>query len=694
MGKDRKGYQRTYCGRMDHGGCSLLVKVEMGKVVEILPDGEGPLSRGYICPKGLASKEKLNHPERLKRPLLRKGPKGRPEWEEISWDKALDIIEERFLGFREKFGPESVAFCHGMPKGLDLFVMIRLANLFGSPNVVMVQDVCHAPREIAGLHTCGFYPVADLKGPARALILWGSNLSGTNEEGQVFRLLSERLKEGARLIVVDPILHRSYKDRLDIFLPVNPGSDLALALGMINVIISKELYDKEFVTKWCHGFQELKEHVRGYVPEKVSPIVGIPPELIQQAAITYATTKPAAIVWGNAIEQIPHNFPTIRSLIILMAITGNLDIAGGNIQPGEPNILRPGEFVKSRLFPEKTKKMLNSYYGTIPRLMTVPPAYFRKAVIEGKPYKVVGAYFQATNPLITWADSRLTEEALLKLDFVVLSDVYLTPTALYADIVLPAATQFEFNDIGHYGLGHGFILARPKLVEPPPHCWPDIKILNELGRRITDPKYWYEDYEDLLKEILGPAGLTLEEFMEVGILEGKMDYQKYKKGGFKTPTGKVELYLSRAEELGVSPLPEYKPVVPSDSNYQLSMTSMKEPLFLHSSYRWVPSLRKLVTYPKALLSPKTADLYGVKEGDEIIIETPYGSITHILEINPDLKDDVVIVKHGWWYPEVGSKEGYHWKKSNINMLTSINILGKEFGTPNLRGIKCKIRKLD
>ena len=169
----------------------------------------------------------------------------------------------------------------------------------------------------------------------------------------------------------------------------------------------------------------------------------------------------------------------------------------------------------------------------------------------------------------------------------------MTPTASLADIVLPAATQFEFNDIGHYGIGHGYILARPKIVDPPRECWPDMKILNELGKALTPREYWPEDYEDLLEAVLSPAGLTYEDFTKRGYLKGNERFQKYEVKGFKTPTGKVELVLSQAEKYGLAPLPRFAGT-PSeeDSAFPLVLTSAKSPYYLHSSYRWVEKLRK------------------------------------------------------------------------------------------------------
>ena len=171
-----------------------------------------------------------------------------------------------------------------------------------------------------------------------------------------------------------------------------------------------------------------------------------------------------------------------------------------------------GKFVRADLITDKRKEMIHAYHGTIPSLMTVPPVFFREAVLSEIPYPVKAAYTQCANPMLSYADARMTFEALMKLDFLAVSDIVMTPTASLADIVLPAATQFEFNDIDHYGLGHGIIVARLKIVEPPEQYWPDIKILNELGKAMTDPTLWFDDYEEILDLVLKPSGLRYKEF--------------------------------------------------------------------------------------------------------------------------------------------------------------------------------------
>ncbi|MDM8524909.1 molybdopterin-dependent oxidoreductase [Desulfococcaceae bacterium HSG8] len=692
MMTDKIHHIKTHCARMDHGGCALVVSVKDNKIIEVRGDTDGFLNKGYICSKGLASPNRLNHPSRLRHPLKRVGKRGEGKWEQISWETAIQTVSERLNSIREQYGAKSVAFCQGMPKGLEHFVLIRLANIFGSPNVVTVQDVCHAPREVSGMHTCGFYPVADFHHPSRLAVLWGSNITATNEEGEICRLLLDQLKQGTELMVIDP-RKTDLAEKASSWLQIRPGTDNALALAFLNVIIEGKLYDEEFVENHTYGFEELAAHVKNYTPEKMSDVTRVPANLIRESARRYAASRPAVIQWGNPIEQNINAFDTARALICLMAICGNLDIPGGNIQANEPKILGLGKFVRADLIPLKPKEMIHAHHGTIPRLMTVPPAFFRKAVLEDIPYPVRGAYMQCTNPLLAYADSRHTYDALMNLDFFAVSDIIMTPTAALADIVLPAATHFEFNDIGHYGLGHGYILARPKAVDPPEECWPDMKILNELGKSLTSPEYWYENYEDFLDTLLKPCGFTYSQFVEKGYLKGQDRFQKYTDSGFRTSTGKVELRLSRAEKFRLSPLPQFtEPPEPDDPDYPLILTSAKDRHYLHSSYRWVEKLRKHSPVPLTEIHPETAEQYGISEGDEIHIETRFGSIIQIAHLTEKVPQGVVYSAYGWWFPEGDAEAQYEWEKSNFNILTSVGRLGGEFGTPNLKGLMCRIRR--
>ena len=677
---------------MDHGGCGLLVGVKGNSIVQVKGDPDGYLNKGYTCFKGRVSADRLTHPDRLRHPLKRAGERGEGKWQRISWNQALDEIAESLLRIKEKDGARAVAFGVGMPKGLEHFVLIRLANIFGSPNVIAIQDVCHAGREVTGLHTCGFYPVADFHHPTELMFFWGSNLASTNEEGNIFSQVSAQLKKGAKLIVVDP-RKTELAERADIWLQVRPGTAQALALGIIQVMYEESLYDKAFVEKYTHGFEDLVQQARPYTPEKVEEITWVPADLVRRAARMYAGAKPAALQWGNAIEHDINVFDSTRVLVCLMAISGNLEVPGGNVNARDPKILGLAQFVRADLIPDKRKDMIGAHYGIIPRLMTTAPSFFRKAVLEDTPYPVRGYYGMCTNPMVAWADSKVTYEAFKSLDFAAVAEIFMTPTAAMADIVLPVAHQYEMNDIGHYGIGHGMILARPKVVDPPEECWPDMKIVNELGKRVSPPELWHENHEEFLEDLVRPAGLTYREFVEKGYLKGPDSIRTYETKGFQTPTGKVELRLSTAEKFKLKPLPEFTGFPEEDDpDYPLLIISAKSRYFLHSSYRWVTKLREKRPHPLVEIHPDTAARYGIADGDEVVIETKYGAITQRACVTDNIHPRVVSAAIGWWFPEGSPETQFDWRKSNFNMLTSMGKLGKEFGTPNMKKLPCRIRK--
>ncbi|MBI5017388.1 MAG: molybdopterin-dependent oxidoreductase [Deltaproteobacteria bacterium] len=682
---------KTHCGRQDHGGCALIVGVEGNRIVQVKPDPAGLRSRGYLCYKGAHGAERLTHPDRLRAPLKRTGERGSGQWQEISWAEALDTVAENLDKTRQAHGARAVAFCQGMPKGLEHFVLIRLANVFGSPNVVAVQDVCHAPRELAGVYTCGFYPVADFAYPSRLVVLWGSNPSHTNEEGNICSLLFDQRRQGTELIVIDP-RRTELARKATHWLRIKPASDGALALAFLNVIIEEKLYDEAFVARWTHGFDDLASATSAYTPERVADRCWVDADLIRESARLYGKTRPSAIQWGNAIEHNTDNFQTARALVCLMALCGNLDVPGGNVEALDPPLLALGKFVKAELLPTKRKEMIHAFRGTIPRLMTVPPAHFRRAVLEGDPYPVRAAYVQCANPLLSYADSRQTFRALQRLDFLAVSDLYLTPTACLADVVLPAATQFELDDIGHYGIGHSYVLARPKVVDPPEGCWPDLKILNELGKRLTPRELWPEDHRGFLEEVLRPSGLTYEEFAERGHLSGEERFRKYEDRGFSTPSGKVELALSDASKFRLPAVPAFPASLAVSAEYPLVLTCAKDPHYLHSSYRWVEGLHKKSPEPVVQLHPQTGASASIADGDEVVVETASGSIVQVARLNADLHPAVVIASYGWWFPEEGDASQKGWERSNYNVLTSTAELGREFGTPNLKGIACRVRR--
>jgi anaerobic selenocysteine-containing dehydrogenase len=237
------------------------------------------------------------------------------------------------------------------------------------------------------------------------------------------------------------------------------------------------------------------------------------------------------------------------------------------------------------------------------------------------------------------------------------------------------------------------ILARPKIVDPPQECWPDMKIMNELGKRISDPQFWHDDFENFLEDIVRPSGLTYPEFAARGVLKGPDRFRLYEEKGFRTPTGKVELKLSTAEKFKLKPLPEFTGLPEDDDpDYPLILISAKSRYYLLSSYRWVKKLRQKRPFPIVEIHPDTAAAYGIGDGDQVVITTKYGEIIQSARVTGIVHPRVVSADLGWWFPEGDASTQFEWRKSNFNMLTSTGKLGKEFGTPNLKNLPCRIRK--
>ena len=690
---------KTYCARMDHGGCGILAHVEDGKITKIEGDPDSPINRGTICAKGLAQIERLNHPDRLLYPLKRIGKKGEGKWKRISWDEALHTISGKIKETMEREDQKSISFAQGTPKGLEIFLMIRLANLLNIPNISTPGNVCHMPRETASNLTCGFFPIPDYSAHPACIIVWGSNLFQTNEEGIIGSQLKGAIDQGAKLIVIDP-RKTGMASRADLWLQPRPGTDLALALGMLRVIVEENLYEKPFVDQWTKGFPELIDHLQPYTLHRVSEITWVPREQIVKAAQLFSQTKPSCIQWGNALEHNRNSFQCARALLILMAITGNLEVQGGNVNRPAPSIMRPGELVQMKRFPDKKEKILSPEFRLATRMGFVPSQLIGKAILTGSPYPIRMMYLQGGNPLLSYANATETFEAMNQLEFLAVSEIFLTPTAQLADIVLPAATNFEFDDIGHYGLPHGFILARPKIVEPPGECWSDSKILNELGKGLGLAQYFWHDMGECLDEILKPAGLTYDDFKKVGMLRGKWEYKSYEGKGFNTPSRKIEIHSQQLKEWGFDPLPDYQELPESlystpelFKEYPLIFTSAKDPFYFHSSNRNLSSLRRLSPNPIVLIHPETASHVGIGEGDWVSIETKRGTIRQMAKLSSDIDPRVIILSFGWWFPERKDLELSGWKESNLNLLTDNGPpYEPTLGSLSLRGVLCRIHK--
>ncbi len=680
-----------------HGGCGVLVHVKEGRITKIEGDPDFPTNHGTLCSKGLAFKQLVYHPDRLKYPLKRATGKGEGKWQRITWDEALDTIANKITQVKDEYGAESVLLGYGTGRNYESF-LYRFANILGTPNVITAGHMCYGPRIAATSITCGRVPVCDYENNPKCVMVWGNNVVWTNGDEYQGENLLCALAKGSKLIVIDPRL-TYLAGRADIWLQLRPGTDTALALGMANVIVNEGLYDTEFVQKYTYGWDKFVERVREYPPEKVAQITWVPADKIREAARLYARTKPACIQWGVAIEQTINSTDNNRILNDLMAITGNLDVPGGNVFFNYSPVRSIGEYSKHRDLPEKQreKRLGGSTFKLADRIAIVTPKMAWESIVTGKPYPVKVAMLHGTNPVITRANSREVYSALKQVEFMSVADFFMTPTAELADIVLPAATWLEFNDIGNYLFRNGYIYARPGIVQIG-ECWPDHKMFIELGKRLGQEKFWW-DIDSDLDYILEPSGMNLQKFLQQGFLRGKMEYRKYLKNGFSTPTKKVELYSTIMEKWGYDPLPVYheipespvsKPQLAQEYPYIL-ITGARSPVFFHSEHRMIPWLREADPDPIIEIHPETAEKQNIKNDDWIYIETPRGRIKQKALLTVGIDPRVVAAQHGWWFPEVKTPD-HGWEQSNINIVTDNNPADydKAIGATNLRVLMCKI----
>jgi anaerobic selenocysteine-containing dehydrogenase len=683
--------EKVFCGRMDHGGCGLLVQVEDGKIVKISGDRDS-FTKGYICSKGRAHVERLYHPDRLLYPQKRIGAKGENRWQRISWNEAFETITERLSECKKHLGAEKALFMQGTPKGLENLLLYRFAHSLGSPNVAATGTVCFAPRVGAGLVTNGFYPHPDIEYPPELILVWGSNHISTNADGVIGSKVRLALKKGSRILLIDPA-KTELAANADVWLRIKPGTDGVLALGMIKVMIEEGLYDQDFVEKWCAGFDELKAHVASYSLNDMQKKTWIPRKDIERTARLYAEAKSGCILWGNAMDHNINSVQTARALLILMALSGNLDRPGGNMQAGMPELVRASDFMLMTKFRTIKDKMIGKDFKLSGMLGFTPYHLAIKAVLEERPYEINTVYIQGTNPLMSYPNAQDTFQALKKARFLVVADLFMTPTAQLADIVLPVASHFEFNDLGYYGLPFGKVLARPKIVDPPGECISDIKIINELAMRLGLEDPFWDDEESCIDSILKPSGLSFQDLKKVGLIDGEKRYEKFLEKGFRTESGKVELYSTWMEKNGYAPLPIFSETIQDDEIGELVLTSRKINVFFHSMNRNLPSLRKSHPDPVVVMHPETAKRFRIDEGEWVWVENGNGRAKFKAVFQSEIDPRIVIVEHAWWFPEKDPLDFYDWKGSNINVLTMTDPpYEPTMGTMNLRGISCHVYK--
>ncbi|MBT4937864.1 MAG: molybdopterin-dependent oxidoreductase, partial [Rhodospirillaceae bacterium] len=681
--------------------CGMLVETEdaatsetspstsntpLGKIKKFIGDREHPLSKGYLCVKGKASVDMMEAEDRVIYPQKRVGERGSGQWERVSWDEALQDIAERMNAIIDEHGARAVSVQALPPKeyyAYDLFL-----EAIGSPTFFK-HDAhnCFTPQLMSDVLTYGslatYINFMDVE-ECDTFILWGVNLTETNGSKAV-RVKDAVRKHGAKTIVVDPRPTRSAKEA-DLWLRIRPGTDAALAMGMVNIMINNGWYDEKFVSDWTIGFDELKERAAEFTLEKTSRTTWIPQEDILEATRMFATSDKAALYTFIGATMGGNSISTLRLMGFLPALRGQIDQTGNNciLKPVNmmlPSYYRPGAkgADAERLADQISHDKFPLLSG--PTALTAPypnPSHVINAMLTSEPY-AVRALWTDCNPMVGLEDSYKVLEALKSLDLLIVSDMFESPTAHLADYILPVTNHLESDAITEYA-GLNLITARVKCTEPRGEVREEADAVMEVLRRMGyGDKLPVQSYRELLDYRLAPLGITFDEFAEMGSFIGPDERNKHATGnlradgkpGFNTPSGKVEFTSQQLEKYGYDPLPEVKEPMfsPQDADGKATEVSKDYPLVLVSGTRSVeyystlgisiPKLRKRRPFPSLEMSPETAEAHSLAEGDWVKIEAPTteNSIVRQVAFVPGMDARVVNAEGLWYMPGEDLVEG-------------------------------------
>ena len=710
-----------------HLGCGVLIYSKDGRVHHIEGDPNNPYSQGRLCPRCVAVDQCINNETRLMYPMKRSlENRGKDKWERITWDEALDTIEERFNYYKETFGPQSVMFWQGTGRDIAAYIS-RLAWSFGSPNYFfsLANVSCFGPRILACSMTTGVFTLGDYSqqfidrydNPEYVVpgvtVVWGNNPLPANSDGAYGHWVTDVMQRGSKLLVIDPRL-TWLAAHADLWLQVRPGSDGALACAMARVMFEEDIYDEEFCNYWCYGVEEWEESVQPWTLEAAEAVTWVPGEKIAAAARMIATEGPALLQWGVALDQRNDCWFASRAVFSLFCITGNIEKPGSNIVG--PELLKYITGWGHEFLPEEndelragTDSLLLYKFGlNVGHTGTV----IDKMIEQSPDYPVKASWLQTVNPITCASvDNNRTLEAFQKLEFNVCIDLFMTPSIMaFGDIVLPVTTFVERNGI-RCGDGTQRGETINKAVEPYGECRSDMEINLEMGRR-WNPEAWpWETVEDMFSHILAETGMDFEGVRETAPSYLPFSYNKHEKGllrpdgtvGFPTQTGRIEIFSTGLNAMGIPAVPFYEE--PTMTPFSQPELAQEYPLILstgarryntfHSENRQPGRLRDIYSEPTVEINPKTAENLGLSEGQWVWIEGPIGSTgrvgraKRIVEMTPTVDERCVSTVHGWWHPEGDPENLYDVMELNINNIISWEPGGSGVGT-NYKCVLCKI----
>ncbi len=687
--------RKTICSICNpHSHCGIDAYVKDGVIIKIEGTKENANSGGTLCSKGSASRQWIYHKDRIRTPLLRTGERGSGEFEQISWDQALDMIGDKLLQIKAEFGPEEAAFFVGYPKWMRPFVQ-RLAHAYGSPNFATESSTCFTATMVASKLNYGYFGPPDLPN-ARCLLVWSANPFYSNTSS--VRKLLDAVENGLKIIEVGPLV-TPMTAHATIHLRLRPGTSGALALGMARVIIEEGLYDREFVEDWTVGFEEYAAYVQQFTPEKTEAITDVPAKLIVRAAELYATTKPAAML--NSASPTVHHTNGVqnhRALTALVGLTGNFDQKGGNhvsppgfIEVGNGIKMREREFEQARPWGEMAPRIGIDRHpvwcGIVPQAQAMQIPF---QILSQKPYPVRAMVAFGLNYRM-WPGSDHMLESLKKLDFLVDLDLFMTDTAKYADIVLPVCSSFERSEFKIYR--NRFAVMTEPVIPPLWESRSDTDVIFDLAKRLVpDDPLLAQDYEACVNWMLAPSGITVADVKKHpgGCFPGieQPPYRKYEKGGFPTPSGKMEFTSSVLKKAGIDPLPVYRepelsPLATPEiaESYPLILTTgARLPMFIHSRTFRLPWTRRLRPDPMADIHTRDADERGIEAGDWVELSTARGAIRVRANITEIVPPGVVNM-------------GHENPLADVNLLIEPDYRDPISGFPGFKSLLCQVKKV-
>lgn len=704
-------------------GCQLRAETENGKLKRMIAHDNPALARN-VCYKGTAAPHVHNHSERLTKPLKRVGERGSDQWEEISYEQAIKEIAERLQTVVDRYGPESfVVSTSGWNTQTTHSMDRRFMNALGSPNYISGVSLCAGNTAAVNKLTYGWFPFADISN-SKCIVLFGHN-PRKHSWTPIFNMINAARANGAKVIVLDPRIS-DQAEVADLHLRLRSGTDAALCLGWLNVIINERLYDAEFVAEHTVGFEELCARVNEYPLERVAAITGVDAELIAESARLYASADSACIPWTPITDMQISSTSAIRLHSILRALTGNLDVPGGDILGGfDPNYIPESKlgnhemlsaeqkakqlgadqhpvytYRAQEMLSEHTERVFGYGYADIVMgcYMANPSATFRAMATE-QPYPVKAFFALGNNALMSYPNQHQILKGLMNQELIVAHEIFMTPTAMLADYVLPGDVFSERNHLSDSWSWRLGLTLSQKAVEPPAESSSTFQFWHDLGHAMGFAELFpWETVEDMLDHRLTPTGKSFAEFSaENYMFIQPPEYRKYRRTGFATPSGKVELKSSVLEALGFEPLPYYRegPAVSDEYPYHV-FTGVREDAFFQTGQRQVKVLRDRSPSPKLFMHPTDAARQDIADNDWVKLETATGEVTAKVLVQPSMKEGHIRVPHGWWYPELrGSAElaGAFISSDAVLCPDDPEFLDYEQGIPHFKGFPGRIVKL-